>query len=323
MVRWNPFVDLFLHIGPLLFISKPVPSVTLTDLTAATGCHAAFFLSLTPLLSPPNNVTSPPYISHTDIFLSMTFFFWYFIYLSPSGRRGHCINLQHSWDALHWPLTVESRHAKGVSLCPHMSSCPHAHTSRRTVWFTKECRRTVFQIWLIFDKRHFLTFGSKYTFSMDPTLRFLNEAPGIWKRNLRLSRSAAHIRIQCDFHVTLDQPHNTKKKPQKTLRLKVACVTLKRWLEWNKFHPSMSPSHNSRLQLCIHTLLCTAVVVFSPQRAIVAHTRSPSLHSSPSHHLLCQPPLHNNLNVKVCALPFVALMSLFTFVQRLLCVCAL
>lgn len=156
----------------------------------------------------------------------------------------------------------------------------------------------------------FLTFGSEYTFSMDPTLCFLNEAPGIWNRR-------PQSEWQCDTHqnsmrlsyVTLRESHNTQKQ---TLRLKVASVTLKRWLEWNRFHPFMSPLHDSRLQLCIHTLLCTAVV------AVVVYARSPSLYSSPSHHLLCQPPLHNNLNVKVCALPFVTLMSLFAFVQRLL-----
>lgn len=95
---WNPFCDLFLQIGPLLFISKIVLSTVLTDLTAAKCRHSLLFLLLSTPLRWPLNITSVPRISPTKhLKISSTDLFLAFISnmtLKRISQKTFCINIQ-------------------------------------------------------------------------------------------------------------------------------------------------------------------------------------------------------------------------------------
>lgn len=100
---WNPFCDLFLQIGPLLFISKIVLSTVLTDLTAAKCRHSLLFLFLSTTLGwPLNNIASVPCISptNTSISLSLMVFFPFLSNMSLNriSQKTFCMNIQHAWD---------------------------------------------------------------------------------------------------------------------------------------------------------------------------------------------------------------------------------
>lgn len=93
---WNPFCDLFLQIGPLLFISEIVLSAVLTDLTAAKRRHSLLFLLLsTPLRWPLNNITSVPCISPTNTSKALSLMF--FLPLSPIWLSKELVKRLFAW----------------------------------------------------------------------------------------------------------------------------------------------------------------------------------------------------------------------------------
>lgn len=133
----NPFFDLFLQIRPHFLCFGTVLSITLMELTAAAYSHSLLFLLLlTSLLWSTNNTTSLPYISPTITLISVSHKFYCYCFFklwcivanhshdpSQCPVMTHCINIQHWWDALHWPFMVDSGRARGWiqgwPLCVH------------------------------------------------------------------------------------------------------------------------------------------------------------------------------------------------------------